>query len=116
MQANANSASPSNSQFNHKDVGFDARFGTGNQSKMSGVRGSASNFNVGVEVKNGNANAVTRQLTNNTELDAVRVTVTVPALQEQKDDGDIVGSYYFANSNSKQWRWFCNQSQRYYQR
>jgi len=92
LQANANSANPSISQFNHKNVGFDVRFGTGNQSKMSGVRGSASNFGVGVEVKQGNANAVTRQLTNNTDLDAVRVTVTVPALQEQKDDGDVVGS------------------------
>ena len=92
LQANANSASPSNAQFNHKDVGFDIRFGTGNQSKMKGVKGSASNFNVGVEVKNGNANAVTRQLTNNTELDAVRVTVTAPLLQKMEEDGDIVGS------------------------
>ena len=92
LQASANSANPSNSQFNHKDVGFDVRFGTGNQTKMSGVSGSSSLFNVGVEVKKGNTNAVTRQLTNNTELDAVRVTVTVPALQRQKDDGDIVGS------------------------
>jgi len=92
LQASANSANPSNSQFNHKDVGFDVRFGTGNQPKMKGVKGSSSLFNVGVEVKKGNTNAVTRQLTNNTELDAVRVTVTVPALQRQKDDGDIVGS------------------------
>ena len=92
LQASANSANPSNSQFNHKDVGFDVRFGTGNQTKMKGVKGSSSLFNVGVEVKKGNTNAVTRQLTNNTELDAVRVTVTVPALQRQKDDGDIVGS------------------------
>ena len=92
LQASANSANPSNSQFNHKDVGFDVRFGTGNQTKMSGVSGSSSLFNVGVEVKKGNTNAVTRQLTNNTELDAVRVTVTVPALQRQKDDGDVVGS------------------------
>lgn len=92
LQANANSASPSNAQFNHKDVGFDVRFGTGNQSKMKGVKGSASNFGVGLEVKNGNANAVTRQLTNNTELDAVRVTVTAPLLQKMEEDGDIVGS------------------------
>ena len=92
LQANANSANPSNSQFNHKDVGFDVRFGTGNQTKMSGVSGSSSLFNVGVEVKNGSFNAVTRQLTNNTDLDAVRVTITIPSLQEQKDDGDVVGS------------------------
>ena len=92
LQASANSANPSNSQFNHKDVGFDVRFGTGNQTKMKGVKGSSSLFNVGVEVKNGNTNAVTRQLTNNTELDAVRVTITIPSLQEQKDDGDVVGS------------------------
>ena len=92
LQANANSANPSVSQFNHKNVSFDVRFGTGNQSKMSGVRGSASNFSVGVEVKNGNSNAVTRQLTNNTDLDAVRVTVTVPVLQVIEEDGDVTGS------------------------
>ena len=92
LQASANSANPSNSQFNHKDVGFDVRFGTGNQPKMKGVKGSSSLFNVGVEVKKGNTNAVTRQLTNNTDLDAVRVTITIPSLQEQKDDGDVVGS------------------------
>ena len=92
LQANANSANPSVSQFNHKNVSFDVRFGTGNQSKMSGVRGSASNFGVGVEVKNGNSNAVTRQLTNNTDLDAVRVTVTVPVLQVIEEDGDVTGS------------------------
>ena len=34
----------------------------------------------------------TRQLTNNSDLDAVKVTVTVPVLQELEDDGDIVGS------------------------
>jgi len=92
LKASANSASPKDRDFNHKNVGFDARFGTSSQSKMKGVKGTASSFNVGVEVKKGNANAVTRQLTNNTQIDAVRVTVNVPLLQRMKDDGDIVGS------------------------
>ncbi len=93
LRSNASSTNPRKVDFNHKNVGFDVRFGTGNQGKMKGVKGSSSIFNVGVEVKKGNANAVTRQLTNNTEIDAVRVTVTVPVLQEmEEEDGDIVGS------------------------
>ena len=92
LRSNASSTNPRNVDFNHKNVNFDVRFGTGNQSKMKGLKGSASAFNVGVEVKKGNANAVTRQLTNNSEIDAVRVTVTVPVLQKLEEDGDIVGS------------------------
>ena len=92
LQANANSNNPSDRQFNHKNVGFAIRFGTGSQAKIKGLKGSGSIFNVGTEVKNGNANAITRQLTNNPDLDAVRVTVTVPVLQNIKSDGDIVGS------------------------
>ena len=92
MQSTANSNNPRKVDFNHKNVGFDVRFGTSNQSKMKGLKGSASLFNVGVEVKKGNANAVTRQLTNNTDLDAVRVTVSVPVLQKLEEDGDVLGS------------------------
>ena len=86
----ADSTDPQAVDFNHQDIDLDIRFGTDPQTKMSKVSGSASLFTVGTEVKNGIP--ITRQLTNNSNLDAVKVTVTVPILQQIKDDGDIVGS------------------------
>ena len=90
LSSNADSTDPQAVDFNHQDVDLDIRFGTDPQTKMSKVSGSASLFTVGTEVKNGIP--ITRQLTNNSNLDAVKVTVTVPILQQIQDDGDIVGS------------------------
>ena len=90
LASTADSTDPQAVDFNHQNVDLDIRFGTDPQTKMSKVSGSASLFNVGVEVKNGVP--ITRQLTNNPNLDAVKITVTVPLLQILEDDGDIVGS------------------------
>ena len=90
LSSNADSNNPQSADFNHQDVDFDIRFGTNPQTKMDKVSGSASVFGVGVEVKNGNP--ITRQLTNNSDLDAVKITVTVPVLQILESDGDISGS------------------------
>jgi predicted phage tail protein len=90
LAATADSTNPQSAEFNHQNVDFDVRFGTSSQTKMSKVSGSSSVFNVGLEVSNGVP--LTRQLTNNSDLDAVKVTVTAPLLQEIQDDGDIIGS------------------------
>ena len=90
LSSTADSTDPQPIDFNHQDVDLDIRFGTDPQTKMSKVSGSASLFNVGTEVKNGNP--ITRTLTNNSDLDAVKITVTVPVLQKIESDGDIVGS------------------------
>ena len=90
LSSNADSTDPQNVDFNHQNVDLDIRFGTDPQTKMSKVSGSASLFNVGVKVENGSP--ITRQLTNNSNLDAVKITVTVPILQVIEDDGDVVGS------------------------
>ena len=90
LSSTANSANPQDVDFNHQNVDLDIRFGTNPQTKMSKVSGSASLFTVGVNVENGTP--ITRQLTNNSDLDAVKVTVTVPVLQVIEDDGDIVGN------------------------
>ena len=90
LSSTADSTNPQNVDFNHQNVDLDIRFGTDPQTKMSKVSGSASLFNVGVKVENGSP--ITRQLTNNSNLDAVKVTVTVPILQVIEDDGDVVGS------------------------
>jgi len=90
LSSTADSTDPQNVDFNHQNVDLDIRFGTDPQTKMSKVSGSASLFNVGVKVENGSP--ITRQLTNNSNLDAVKITVTVPILQVIEDDGDVVGS------------------------
>ena len=90
LSSTADSTNPQDVDFNHQNVDLDIRFGTDPQTKMSKVSGSASLFNVGVKVENGSP--ITRQLTNNSDLDAVKVTVTVPILQVIEDDGDVVGS------------------------
>ena len=90
LSSTADSTDPQNVDFNHQNVDLDIRFGTDPQTKMSKVSGSASLFNVGVKVENGSP--ITRQLTNNSDLDAVKITVTVPLLQVIEDDGDVVGS------------------------
>ena len=90
LSSTADSANPQDVDFNHQNVDLDIRFGTNPQTKMSKVSGSASLFTVGVNVENGTP--ITRQLTNNSDLDAVKVTVTVPILQIIEDDGDIVGN------------------------
>ena len=90
LGSTADSNNPQAVDFNHQDVDFDIRFGTNPQAKMNKVSGSASIFSVGVKVENGAP--ITRQLTNNSDLDAVKVTVTVPVLQILESDGDISGS------------------------
>ena len=90
LASNADSTNPQSVDFNHQNVDLDIRFGTNPQTKMEKVSGSSSVFNVGVEVANGSP--ITRQLTNNSDLDAVKVTVTVPLLQVVEEDGDITGS------------------------
>ena len=90
LSSTADSNNPETVDFNHQNVDFDIRFGTNPQAKMDKVSGSASVFSVGVKVENGAP--ITRQLTNNSELDAVKITVTVPVLQILEDDGDITGS------------------------
>ena len=90
LSSTADSTNPQDVDFNHQNVDLDIRFGTNPQTKMSKVSGSASLFTVGVNVENGTP--ITRQLTNNSDLDAVKVTVTVPVLQVIQDDGDIVGN------------------------
>ncbi len=101
LNATANSSNPNNTDYNFSDVVFKSKFGTANQSAMSGIPNideSRSPTGVGVTVTNadgtdsgGITGAVTRQITN-PNIDAVIVTLTWPSLQVFEDDGDIHGS------------------------
>ena len=90
LTSSASNTSPSASDFNFQDVELTPRFGTASQNHIPGIVGAQSSSSVGVEVT-ASGGGVTRQITN-TQVDAVRVTVTFPAIQKTNDDGDILGS------------------------
>ena len=89
LAATANSANPVAGDFNFQDVTFKSKFGTSNQTAMSGIPAeSRSPTAVGVIVTT--SASVTRQITN-TDVDAVIVTLTWPQIQVAEDDGDLRG-------------------------
>ena len=79
---------PGRNFFNYKDIKFEARYGTDNQSALDGVSTIETEVSVGTEVTN--SNPVTVSIDDDT-IDAVRVTVAFPALKHIKDNGDIDG-------------------------
>ena len=89
LRSNANSASPSDVDFNFKDVDFIPRFGTSNQTKIAGIESSSSVTGVGTTVTV--AAPVTRQITNS-NVDAAKITISFPQIQEATDKGDLLGS------------------------
>ena len=89
LKASADSTNPQETDFNFAEVGFDTRFGTNNQTRLPGIPAetrSPSAVNVTVTT----SSPVTRQVTN-TDVDAVVITLTWPAIQVFEDDGDIRG-------------------------
>ena len=88
LKATASSSSPADVDFNFKDVTFNSRHGTANQTKISGVESSSSSTPVGVEVTA--SSPVTRQITN-TDVDRIKVTITFPQIQVAKENGDLLG-------------------------
>ncbi|WP_290943690.1 phage tail protein, partial [Hyphomonas sp.] len=89
LKSSANSANPHTSDFNHLDVTFVPRFGTSNQSFVPGIQTSSSPTGVGVTVTT--SSPVTRQITN-TNVDAIKVTLTWPQIQVVTTEGDVLGS------------------------
>ena len=89
LDANASNSNPADADFNFQDVTFKSKFGTSNQTPMSGIPAeSRSPTGVGVTVTT--SSPVTRQITN-TDVDAVIVTLTWPQIQKFEDDGDVRG-------------------------
>ena len=88
LKSTANSANPASTDFNHQDVTFVPRFGTSSQNFIAGIRTSESPTAVGVTVTQ--SSPVTRTISN-TNVDAVKVTLTWPQLQKVTNDGDILG-------------------------
>jgi predicted phage tail protein len=89
LKATASNSSPASNDFNFQDVTFKSKFGTSNQTAMSGIPAeSRSPTGVGVTVTT--SSPVTRQISN-TDVDAVIVTLTWPQIQKFEDDGDVRG-------------------------
>lgn len=79
-----------NGDYNFADYTVTTRTGTQSQSYIPGVFSNIeSETAVGVTVTN--AAPVTRQITDD-DVDRVRVTIQIPALQEIESDGDIIGT------------------------
>jgi predicted phage tail protein len=89
LQTTADNTNPLNTDFNFPNITFTPRFGTSTQTPIQGITASESETAVNVEVTK--STPVNRTI-NNTEVDAVRVTLGFPQLQSFKDDGDIEGA------------------------
>ena len=90
LNAQADNASPATSDFNFQDVTFKTRFGTSNQTKLSGIP-TENRTPQTVSTANVTTSApVTKQI--DTACDAVIVTLTWAQIQKTNDKGDINGS------------------------
>ena len=82
-------ATPAETDFNFKNITFEPRFGSSNQTAIAGISASESETAVGVVVTKDTP--VSRSITDS-NIDAVRVTIAFPQLQKFEDDGDINGA------------------------
>ncbi len=89
LLSSASNSSPVDGDFNFKDVGFEPRFGTSNQTFINGIANIETETSVGVSVTFGNP--ITRAVSN-TSVNAVRVTVSFPNIQKVEDNGEITGA------------------------
>ena len=89
LKASGHSPAPSDNDFNFTDVFVEERFGTANQTHISGIKEIETETTVNLPVENGSP--VQRQVSGS-NFDAVRVTLGFSALQKFEDNGDIVGT------------------------
>lgn len=89
LSAAANPASVQSSDYNFNGVTVVPRYGTQDQSYISAFVGTEDEKPVNVEVTA--ASSVTRTITD-TNVDRVRVTITVPRLERYTDEGDVYGT------------------------
>jgi len=89
LQTTASNTSPDEGQFNFKEVGFEPRFGTSDQTFINGISNIETETTVGVAVTNGNP--ITRAVSN-TSVNAVRVTISFQSIQTVEDNGEITGA------------------------
>ncbi len=89
LRQGADATNPQSADYNFQNVTFQARYGTQAQSYISGFSDIESETSVQVKVEQ--ATPITRTISDTT-VDAVRVTITVPRLEQYTDEGDVKGT------------------------
>jgi predicted phage tail protein len=89
LRTGASNTDPQDSDFNFANVDFVPRFGTQSQEYVPGFDAVEEEIGVGSDVLEGQP--ITRTITD-PNVDAVRITLNVPLLQNIKKNGDIEGS------------------------
>ena len=88
LQEAASNTAPQDSDFNFKDVGFDFRVGTANQTFIEGISNIETETVIGTIVTT--SSPVTHTVSQS-NINAVRVTLRFPSMQKFEDNGDING-------------------------
>ena len=89
LRAGASNTAPQEADFNFQNVTLASRFGTQAQTYVPGFDAVEEELAVGANVVEGAP--ITRTIVD-TNVNAVRLTINVPSLQEIKDNGDIIGA------------------------
>ena len=89
LQEGADNTSPTTSEFNYENVGFDFRLGTASQTFIEGINSVETENIIGTTVTT--SNPVTHTVSSS-DINAVRVTLRFPSLQSFADNGDINGT------------------------
>ena len=89
LRQGADATNPQTADYNYQNVTLQARYGTQAQSYMTGF--SDIERETSVQVKVEQATPVTRTITDTT-VNAVRVTIAVPRLEQYTDEGDVKGT------------------------
>jgi predicted phage tail protein len=91
LRSGASNTAPQESDFNFSNVTIATRFGTQAQAYVPGFDAVENEVSVGSDVLEGVP--ITRTITDS-DVDAVRITINVPLLQEFKANGDVLGSEF----------------------
>ena len=89
LRQGADATNPQSADYNFQNVSLQARYGTQAQTYIPGFSDIESESSVQVKVEQ--ATPITRTITDTT-VDAVRVTITVPRLEQYTDEGDVRGT------------------------
>lgn len=89
LRQGADATNPQSADYNFQNVTLQARYGTQAQTYIPGF--SDIERETSVQVKVEQATPITRTITDTT-VDAVRVTITVPRLEQYTDEGDVRGT------------------------
>ena len=88
LQEAASNTAPQDSDFNFKDLGFDFRLGTANQTFIDGISNIETETVIGTTVT---TSIPVTHTVSQSNINAVRVTLRFPSMQKFEDNGDING-------------------------